>query len=94
MACPILNSFVFTDFGYQPSSNIVQTEYFTIYPAEYFDPIYVGANAKNLLSEKTYSIHHYSASWTPVRVRIKNKIIRYIGRDKILQLKKILERKR
>lgn len=94
LACPILNSFVFTDFGYQPSSNIVQTEYFTIYPAEYFDPIYVGANARNLLSEKTYSIHHYSASWTPVRVRIKNKIIRYIGRDKILQLKKILERKR
>ena len=45
---------------------------FTIYPTEYFSPM-VMENAKLKVTKNTYSIHHYSLSWTPKENQIRRK---------------------
>lgn len=50
-----------------------------IYPKEYFCPIdYV--TKERIVTDKTYSIHHYAASWVTPWQALKNKIKRIIGR--------------
>ena len=64
---------------------------FTLYPSEYFCPkdwYTLEINA----TENTYAIHHFTGSWTNKSTRIKNKIMRFIGRDGIRFIKNILGR--
>lgn len=91
IACPYLNSKVFEKLGYQYQDNIVELENATVYPVRFFDPIAPG-DSENYMCEDTVSIHHYSASWLPEKNRIKRKIIRLIGPEKIYKLKNILKR--
>ncbi|HET5052610.1 TPA: exopolysaccharide biosynthesis protein [Streptococcus pneumoniae] len=93
LLCPELNTPVFKRLDYTYSDCVVKNEYFTIYPEEYFDPISLGDGVENILSDKTFSIHHYSASWTSLRNQMKSKIIRKLGRSNILELKRILKGK-
>ena len=44
-----------------------------IYPKEYFCPKNYDTGALNL-TERTYSIHHYDASWLPCYVLMEHKI--------------------
>ena len=49
----------------------------TVYPVEYFCPLKMGTN-RLTLSENTYSIHHYAASWytgNEIAKRIKYRLI-------------------
>lgn len=89
LVCPQFNSPLFFNKGYRASDSVVNFENFTIYPPEYFDPISVGTNTENLLSDNTFSIHHYSASWTPFTTRVKSKLFGIIGRNRIIKIKKM-----
>ena len=44
-----------------------------VYPIEYFCPLKMGTN-KITITDNTYSIHHFDASW-----KSNNRIIRRIG---------------
>ncbi len=74
--CPKLNTNPFEKLGYRYSENIVMIDDIAIYPAEYFDPI--NSNGYNV-TEKTISIHHYSASWENGTHRLKRKIAYILG---------------
>lgn len=91
IACPWLNDSKIRALGNVDNDNITYLKDITIYPPCYFDPISTG-NTKNLLCNKSVSIHHYAATWTTPRQRLKRKIIRILGEEKYYQLKRILHR--
>ena len=92
IACPILNTVVLEKYGYKPKDTIdkIKEINVTIYPPKYFDPIAPG-NGKILLDDETFSIHHYSATWTNKTNRIKRKIFNIIGQDKINKIKELIK---
>lgn len=93
-ACPILNNRVVKYLGKVDYDKITYLEGITVYPSEYFDPLSTG-DTKNLLSENTYSIHHYAASWETKGQQIKRKIIvNIIGEGKYHSLKCLFKRAR
>lgn len=62
-----------------------------IYPSEYFcpkDPIY----SRLILTENSYSIHHYDGSWTTSKQRIHKRISYLIGPKATTVLKKLVGR--
>lgn len=61
-----------------------------ILPPEYMDPLASGKNARNLMSDLTISVHHYSASWTSNQQRLKRRIARIIGEETIIKIKSII----
>lgn len=73
------------------SENIIQNIYdMMVYPTEYFCPKKLGTNIINV-TENTYSIHHFDATW-----KSNSKIIRKIGYYLIplkILVKKIFKRK-
>lgn len=92
--CPKLNTKVLKKYGFSEDKlmqvqNIQKNSY--IYPSRFFDPLAPGMR-ENLICSETFSIHHYSASWTNGKHRLKRKLIRCIGQDKILKLNKLLNR--
>lgn len=93
IACPHINDSVIRLFGYNLSDEIVKANGMTILPPRYMDPLSPG-NSKNLLCEDTISIHHYSASWTSGRNRLKRKVFDTIGQDQINRIKRLLGRSR
>lgn len=90
LACPIINSRVLQKYGFKISDNIIylDNDNIAIYPPKYFDPI-APDSVTNLMCECTYSIHHYSASWTKKGNRLKRKIVNMIGQEKVNKLKRI-----
>lgn len=61
------------------TTEIQETAGVWVYPKEYFCPIdYV--TKKRIITDKTYSIHHYAASWVTPWQALKDKIKRIIGR--------------
>lgn len=50
----------------------------TIYPFEYFCPIRT-TDGKMLMTDNTYTIHHYAASWTTPTHRFLRKLLLFIG---------------
>ena len=89
IACPLLNSKVIYKLGYETSENIWEKDNVAVFPSRFFDPIAQG-NTRNLLCDDTYSIHHYTGSWTSKGNRIKRHIFRLIGEEKIHRIKKIV----
>ena len=91
--CPIINTDILKKHGFVFSENIQKIKNIdtTIYPPKYFDPLSPG-NAEDLTDKDTYSIHHYSASWTSKSKRLKRKISRLIGQKNIAKIKKIIKR--
>lgn len=59
---PKINSRVLQDMGYRFSEQIIKSCDMTIFPSEYFCPINYDTNELTI-TDKTYSIHHYTASW-------------------------------
>lgn len=54
-----------------------------IYPKDYFCPIDYGTN-KLYITENTYTIHHYNASWLTAQMKIKRKLYLLIINTPIL----------
>lgn len=89
ISCPVLNTKVMKRHGFEFSDRIVRYENVTVYPPKYFDPLGCG-KSEDLLCDDTISIHHYTASWTPFRQRLKRKIANCIGYSNIQRIKKIV----
>ena len=88
-ACPRLNNDVICNLGYKKSNNPVHLKDVTVYPPRYFDPYPSGAS-ENLMSSETISIHHYSATWTKGTQRFKRKLVRALGTNRVIAIKKRL----
>lgn len=63
--------------GLQMVNDIQCIDGIWIYPKEYFNPKDY-ATGKLTISDKTYSIHHFAASWLPWRWRLKLQIKRIV----------------
>lgn len=89
IACPIINTMILKKYGFSFSENIIRLPSIdvVIYPPKFFDPIAPG-NTKYLFCDETISIHHYNASWTKSKNRMKRRIINMIGQDKVNKIKK------
>ena len=91
IACPWLNDEVIRSYGSIDERIITYLDDVTIYPPCYFDPLSTG-NTENLLCSDTVSIHHYAASWTSKKMRMKRKLIRVLGEKNYHMIKKIFHR--
>ena len=61
--CPIIQSNVLEKYGFKMNGQFQEKDNIAIYPKEYFAPIsYIRGFGG--ITDNTYSIHHYSASWT------------------------------
>lgn len=59
---PRINSTALESLGYRFSNEIMNTCGMTVFPSEYFCPINYDTDELTV-TENTYSIHHYTASW-------------------------------
>lgn len=90
LVCPLLNTKAVNDLGGFSTDEITVLKDIVVYPSKYFDPISPG-DTQYLKCDDTFSIHHYSASWTNKNNRIKRKISRFIGEKRIYKIKRILK---
>ena len=86
MTCPNFNMAALKNIGYEYADEIVRLPGVTVYPPEYFDPITAG-NYKNLLSDKSFSIHLGSMAWMSKKSRCNRNLICLIGVEKIEWIK-------
>lgn len=96
--CQIVTKYLKETRGLQTESEEIQhLNGVTIYPFKYFCACDL-ITKKTCISKETYSIHHYNASWLPLKVKIKNKIRKMVytivGRNNYDKLKATLKRKR
>lgn len=94
--CPILNTrAIEKEYNYIYSNDIIYYEKINtiIFPPKYFDPLAPGIS-EDLLCDETYSIHHYSATWTSKNNRLRRRIIQLIGQKNVNNLKKIIRNKK
>lgn len=70
--CTVRNTEILKKHGYAEENRLQVIAGATIYPAEYFSPVEM-ESGKRKITPNTYSIHHYSLSWTPVENQIKRK---------------------
>ena len=92
IACPLLNTRVLEGLGYTYSDEIQTLNGIAVLPPAYCDPFAPG-DSVDLLCDKTFSIHHYSASWTSTSQVWKRKLVRLVGQRRIVQIKNKLRRK-
>lgn len=88
ISCPKMNTAVLKRHGYQYTGRIDEIGGMTIFPPKFMDPYPSGFGA-NMRCKDTISIHHYSASWTGRGQRWKRKLVRAVGEDRVLAVKKI-----
>ncbi len=86
--CPKLNDKVIRSLGNVKNNEITYLNEITVYPPLFFDPISTG-DTENLLTDESVSIHHYAATWTGNKQRLKRKIVRLLGNKNTEYLKKI-----
>lgn len=79
---------IITDFCEQYGVKLNNTKQtvrsFTLYPTEYFCPKDYKTGKVNT-TDITYTIHHYSGSWVPRSIKVKNKISSILG-PKVTQI--------
>ena len=79
VGCPRLNTDVMERFGLIRNGREQVVAGIHVYPADYFNPM-DSTTGKLTKTENTYSIHWYSMSWLPKRVRLKAKLGRILRR--------------
>ena len=78
--CPRRNTKPFEEEGYRFSEKeIWKTQYAIVFPPEYFCPIDY-RTGKMMITDKTCSIHHYSASWLSDEERYHDELTQEIAR--------------
>ncbi|QWT54350.1 glycosyl transferase [Eubacterium sp. MSJ-33] len=65
--------------GLKNDKGIQEIEGIKIYPKEYFNP-YDSRTGEIHCTDRTYSIHHYTASWTTKRNKVNTKIVQTFNR--------------
>ena len=85
--CPTRNTVVFEEIGLKrdDSLQVLENE-ILILPSEYFCPVNSVTKEKNITTN-TYTIHWFSGSWIPLKLRIKTVIYNFL--KKILGEKKL-----
>lgn len=87
--CVRVTTKLLKDQGLRGENIIQKIQDVTVYPTDYFCPLKMGTN-KLTITENTYSIHHYAASWytgnalvrkikyylIPVKIFVKRYILR------------------
>ena len=68
---------IFKRHGFQITGEKQELDGFLIYPCEYFCA-YDFVTDEFDITSKTVSIHHYTATWVPLKSKIKKKIQKYI----------------
>lgn len=69
-------------YGLFPTNQIQRVSNILIYPKEYFCPLdYTTGNLT--ITDNTYSIHHYTASWLPKSIKFKNYIKKKLYKNQI-----------
>ena len=69
---------IFYQYGFEKEDKIQKIKDITIYPKEYFCPISYSTGEKKI-TNNTYSIHHYVASWiTPTKYRKLKRKFRHV----------------
>lgn len=94
IACPIINTEVLKKFGYIQEDRIQSFSEVTVFSSEYFDPKDCETYILNA-TEKTYSIHHYDATWKTKNSRLRQMLIkaavRLLGENNYLRLKNFIK---
>ena len=75
----IISTNYFKEMGLKTDNTIQDINGVAFYPTDYFCPKSL-SDGKIRLTTNTYSIHHYLASWVPLRKRVKAKILQFIKR--------------
>ena len=82
--------------GLQDTAQVQKIAGITIYPAEYFCPINM-KTGKLEITDNTYSIHRFAASWVPAKDRFRGKVyfllVRLFGLKFAQKVQKIVGRK-
>lgn len=90
IACPVINTKVFEKYGFEPNGKMQTVNGMKIFPKEYFNPMDSQIYELNV-TEKTYSIHRYDATWRNQNSALKKAIIRafvkVFGKKVYLKLK-------
>ena len=79
VGCPHLNTDVLERFGLERNGQEQVVAGIHVYPADWFNPLDSITGELNK-TPNTYSIHWYSMSWLPKRVRLKAKLGRILRR--------------
>lgn len=95
VSCPVINTEVLKKFGLMTDGSMQTVEGLTVFPPEYFAPkdseTYI-----TRITENTYSIHHYDATWKNKHALLKQRVIRtavrIMGEEKFRKLKKKLKK--
>lgn len=76
--CPFYNTAVLVESGGLIPDNTLQViDGITVYPAEYFCPVN-WVNKKCVITDHTYSIHHFNASWLSAEEKRKREWARHL----------------
>lgn len=70
--CPYYNTGALTNLGLVADNTLQRVGDITVYPAEYFCPVNWKTH-KREITENTYSIHHFDASWLTAKEKKKRK---------------------
>lgn len=76
VGCPHLNTDVMERFGLVRNGREQRVAGIHVYPADRFNPL-DSLTGRLVRTENTYSIHWYSMSWLPRRVRVRAKLGRF-----------------
>lgn len=91
LPCPILNSSALIDRGYE-IKNGAHIEGTPVYGSEYFCG-YDYKNHHSVVTDKTFSVHHFSASWQSKKQRrasaIKHQVSRMVGRNNYIRIRRL-----
>ena len=94
IACPIINTEVLIKHGLVREEKKQSFEGLTVFPREYFDPKDCETYALNV-TDNTYSIHHYDATWKTRNPKLRQGIIKFvasvIGKENYIRLKNFIK---
>lgn len=94
LACPILTTQIFEKYGYVKNNLFQVIKGVAVFPKEFFAPMSSQTYELNI-TNNTYSIHHYTASWKPLKYNYLRKAIklstRILGKNNTLKLKEIVK---
>ena len=79
--CTVRNTEILKKYGYVEEDRFQEVAEAAVYPTEYFSPMDM-SNGKMHKTRNTYTIHHYSLSWTPPEHQLERK--RYLRKARWL----------
>lgn len=79
------------EMGLKKTNELQRLDGITVYPSEYFSPKDLNTGKVNL-TENTCTIHHFNASWLPLKNRINRKAAQLLGPERAAQVRKWLRK--